>query len=991
MLKRMLLLLSCLSLLGGARPAEAQQRQVTGVVTGANQAPLAGAAVTISGTRRGTVTDAQGRFSLSLPGGDASLTVGLLGYTSRTVAVPASQSTVNVQLQQDILNLEGLVVTGQATAVARQNLPQSVAVVTAQELQRAPAQTVEKALQGKIAGANISQNSGAPGGGVQIQLRGVSSISGNADPLFVVDGVIVSNSAVASGQNAVSQASRNINFSTQDQLVNRIADLNPNDIESIEVLKGASAAAIYGSKASNGVIIITTKKGRAGPAQFNFEQRMGYYEIANKLGARTWTRDAAIEAFGLTAAEADQYFNPDGSQRVYFDNEEAVFGRRAPSTETVLSISGGSQNTRYYVSGSLLDHEGIADNTGYGKQSLQLNLSQSFSDRVQLSVNTNVVHSVAARGLTGNDNNGVSYYAVLAFTPSFFDLRARNPDGTFVRNPYERSNPVQTAALSTNDEDVWRAVSAANLSIDLFRNDQQSLRFVGIGGLDYFNQRNELYYPRELQFEPNDDGLPGTAVLGVSNNLNLNTTLNLVHSWTPGSFTATTSAGAQYEDRDLEVDRTVGRNIASGIRIPSQAANVTSEGFRQRSRDLGLYFQEELLLLNDRLNLTGSVRADRSSLNADPDKYYLFPKAAASFRFDEPMSWLNDLKLRVAYGESGNLPTYGQSFTPALGGTNLEGVVGTRVNGPVGDPDLRPERTRELEGGFDAVFLNGNARFEFTAYNKQVRDFIISPPLAPSSGFGAYTFNGGELENNGIEMMLEATPLRTDRFNWITRTTFARNRSEVKDLAGLTSYNPGNHFGNDFGGYRVQVGESPTAMWGFHLLGDGTRQEQIFGDADPDFRMGFSNDFTFGGFILSSLLDWQKGGLIANLTRNYYDEIFNTEDFTGCNTADTCSALERLEQFHAGESVYIEDASYVKLRELSVAYDLPSSLFGRLGGDRVRNMRLTLSGRNLITWTEYTGLDPEVSNFGNRPVGRNQDVTPFPPSRSFWLGLQVGF
>ncbi|MBB4638809.1 SusC/RagA family TonB-linked outer membrane protein [Longimicrobium terrae] len=976
-----------------AAQASAQQRQITGTVTGPDRQPIAAASVRIAGSQRGVNTDAQGRFVLPAPAGDASISVSRIGFTTRTVAVPAGQGEVAVQLQQDILNLEAVVVTGQATAVRRQNLANSVAVVSGDNLQGAPAQTVERALQGKVAGANIAANSGAPGGGLQISLRGISSIGGSADPLFVVDGVIVSNVSIPSGQNAVSQASRGVNSSTQDQLVNRIADINPNDIENIEILKGASASAIYGSKASNGVVIITTRRGRAGRPQLRLTQRFGMFEQNRTLGARRWTAEAAQDHYGLSNAEVAQYFNADGSQKQFYDNEEAVFGRRDLARETSLSVSGGTEQTRYFVSGLLQDNPGIAENTGYEKQALQLNLDQAFGSRATLAVGAGIIHSVAARGLTGNDNAGVSYYSALSYTPSFIDISGHN--GVFANtSDYIASNPAQTAALSTNDEDVWRAIGSANLSVNLFSGGPHTLRLVGNGGVDYFQQRNDLYFPLELQFE-NDDELPGTAVLGQAANVNLNTGVNLVHVFAPesGFLTATTSTGMQYEDRDLSLSQIVGRNTTS--RIPAFAAKKELDGSRSRNREFGVYLQEELLALDEHLSVTAGLRADRSSANADEEQYYLYPKAAASYRLDTPFNNLDELKFRIAYGSSGNLPFYGQRFTSALGGTNLEGVLGLRVNGAVGDPDLHPERTTELEGGIDAVLLGGNARLELTAYNKTVSDFIITPPLAPSTGFGVYAVNAGRYRVRGVEAMLEATPIHRNSATWLSRVTFAADRAKVLDLGGdklssLTQYNPGNHFGFDYGGYRIKEGESPTAMWGYDVDDEGNQIEVIYGDANPDFRVGFSNDISFGPVAFYALLDWAHGGLAANLTKSYYDDSQNGEDWTGCNTSDTCAGAERVARQGDGVTQYIEDAGYVKLREVSVSYALPSALLQRVGRS-VSGARLTLSGRDLITWTDYTGLNPEVSNFGNRAVGRAIDVTPFPTSRSIWLGLDVTF
>jgi TonB-linked SusC/RagA family outer membrane protein len=989
------LLLVPLTLMLSAGQAAAQQRTITGTVTGPDQGPVAGAAVRITGSQRGVSTNADGRYSISVPAGDASLTYALLGYSSRVVTVPAGQSTMDVRLAQDVLNLEAVVVTGQATAVRRQNLANSVAVVSGDNLQGAPAQTIERALQGKIAGANISANSGAPGGGLQISLRGVSSIGGAADPLFVVDGVIISNVGIPSGQNAVSQASRGVNTSTQDQMVNRIADINPNDIENIEVLKGASASAIYGSKAANGVVIITTRRGRAGRPQARVSQRFGYFEQARTLGARTWTLDAAVDHYGMSAAELAPYFNADGSQKNFYDNEAAVFGRRDLASETSAAVSGGTENTRYFFSGLLQDNPGIAQNTGYEKQALQVNVDQAFGSRATLAVGAGITHSVASRGLSGNDNAGVSYYSALSYTPSFIDIREHNGE-FFDTSDFINSNPAQTAALSTNDENVWRAIGSASLRWDLFHSGPQTLTLAANGGVDYFQQKNDLYFPRELQFEADDD-LPGTAILGEAQNVNMNGGLNLVHVFAPESqvLTATTSGGVQYEDRDLSISQIVGRNTAS--RIPAFAGKTEVDGARERARDFGMYLQEELLLFNEHMTLTGGLRADRSSVNADPDQYFFYPKAAASYRIDAPFNQVDEVKFRVAFGSSGNLPFYAQRYTPALGGRNLEGVLGLRVQGNVGDPDLHPERNTELEGGLDAVLMGGRARLELTGYNKVISDFIISPPVAPSSGFGALNINGGSYRVRGVEAMLEATPLQRGSTTWLTRVSFAADRAEVTDLGGdnpklaaLQQYNPGNHFGFDYGGFRIKEGESPTALWILDVDDEGNGIERVLGDVNPDFRVGFSNEVNVGPFGVYGLIDWAHGGLAANLTKSYYDDSQNGEDWTGCNTSDTCAGSERVAAQGEGVTQYAEDAGYVKLREISLSYALPGSLLSRMGRN-VSSARLTLSGRNLKTWTDYTGLDPEVSNFGNRAVGRAIDVTPFPPSRSIWLGLDLTF
>lgn len=1002
MIRRVLVLATALGLFAGISGAAAQEREIQGSVLAIEtDAPLSGANVVVVGTTTGTLTGPNGEFTLSVPAGDVELRVSLIGYQSEDVVVPAGQSTVTVSLAQDVLDLEGVVVTGQATSVARRNLANAVSTVTAEQLDRAPAQTVETALQGKVAGANISANSGAPGGGMQVNLRGVASINAASQPLYVIDGVVVSNEAIASGANALTNAAGNANASNQDNPVNRIADLNPNDIASVEVLKGASAAAIYGSQASNGVILITTKSGTAGVPRYRVSQEFGMYQLSNTIGSRTFeTLDEALATYagfaGATAADTARISQSYGDGTA-FDHEEQLAGRTDLSTRTSFSISGGDETTRYYASGLLLDDAGIIQNTGYEKQSIRLNLDQRVGPRINLGLNTNLIHSVARRGLTNNDNTGTSYYVTFAGTPTFVDLTP-SEEGIYPNNPRERSNPLQTAALLTSDEDVWRFIAAMNADAELFETGTQSLVFRAAGGADYFTQENELFSPPVLQFEP-QDGLPGTSILANSDNLNVNGSANLVHTFAPvgGALTATTSAGVQYQDSDLNIARITGRNIVGGQRNVDAATVQSIVENRARTRDLGVYIQEEMLLLDERLLLTAGVRADRSSSNGDPDQFFYYPKAATSYRFPNLGTYVDELKLRVAYGETGNQPLFGQKFTPLSATNNIGGLPGLVVVGLAGDPDIEPERMREIEGGFDAVLFGGNAELNFTFYQQNITNLLLQRALAPSTGFVTQFFNGGELETRGIEVALDATPIRTDDFSWVTRTTFYTTESTIVELP-VPAFETGG-FGTALGAFRIQEGRSATQIVGNTVENDEVVVRQI-GDATPDFNMAFINDLTFGRFNLSSLFDWQQGGDIINLTKLLYDLNQNSADYelpAGVGSvrpipecSPNCSGRERLAGFGRYTQQYIEDGSFLKLRELSLSYNLPPELLASVWSG-AESVQIRLSGRDLITITDYSGLTPEVSNFGSQPIARNIDVGPFPPSRSFWLGIDIGF
>ena len=605
-----------LALSFGAASATAQQRQITGRVTSATTGDaVPGASVAVVGTAIVAATGNDGRFTVAAPEGDVSLVVRRIGFKRKSVPVPAAQSSVEVTLELDVFNLEAVVVTGLATGVEQRNVANAVSVVGAEQLTRAPTPTIESALQGKIPGALVQMNSGAPGGGGQITLRGVSTIIGSVDPLIVLDGIVISNLAINNNANAITESRVGGNPSPQDNPVNRIADLNPADIDRIEVLKGASAAAIYGSKASNGVVIITTQRGRVGAPRFHLTQRLGTYALAHKLGFRKW-RDSTEAVTGIWADSAlIGQLCPASSGCPFFDHEKELFGRHDLSEETFASLTGGTEQTTYYVSGLVKDEAGIAINTGYQKQALRLNMDQRVSDRISAALGANLIHSLSRRGLSNNDNTNVSPYIALAFTPTFFDLRSSG--GAFPKNVFNSgtSNPLQTLTLMDNTEDVWRYLGTANVAWNAVTTSRNRLRFNVIGASDFFQQRNDAVF---------------------------------THSPEGEAYRATTSAGVQFEERKLNVLLLTGRGLLAGQRNIDLAASQTSEQTIEHTRDLGAYAQEELLLLNERLLLTVGARADRSSNNGDPDKFFFYPKAAASYRLVQPISGVDELKLRAA-------------------------------------------------------------------------------------------------------------------------------------------------------------------------------------------------------------------------------------------------------------------------------------------------------------------------------------------------------
>jgi TonB-dependent starch-binding outer membrane protein SusC len=975
-------LLLAIALLVLASTSAEAQRRLTGTVTGTGtNEPVNSAQILVVGTAIGTLTTDQGQFTLNVPSGAVTLRVRRVGYRSKDVPVPADQGEVRITLDKDVLQLEAQVVTGAATRISNVNAANDVAVVTGDQLSRVPTPTIENALQGKVAGAQIYANSGAPGGGMQVRLRGVTSINGASDPLYVVDGVIVGNDVLQPGTNAILGASAGSNASSQDNGVNRIADLNPNDIESIEVLKGASASAIYGSKAANGVIIITTKSGQTGRTQFNVTQRLGTFDLSNKIGARRFTLQEAIDyADGIMTPEevTDNWNRCNG----FCDHEEQMFGENELSYETAMSVRGGNTNTKFFASGLAKHDGGIQKNTGYTKQSLRLNLNQAVGSRFNVQVNSNLIHTLTRRGLSNNDNVNVTPYFVIPSTPSFFDYRP--VDGIYPVNPFTSSNILQTRDRVKTPEEIYRLLGSVTATYQLLSGERQSLQLRADGGVDQYTQTNNLLSPREMHFEAND-GLPGTATRQSGTTVLANASFGAVHQWYGSGWTATSSAGVQRSYSRHRSTNIVTRDLILGQENVDRGAATEVFENRDLIRGLAFYAQEEVLLLDERLLLTVGARGERSTANGDIDKFYLFPKGSVSYRVPTFSQFINELKVRAAVGQSGNQPLYVYKYSPLVGavyaGQNtVRAGVPTAFLGQLGNPAIEPERQTEIELGTDITMWNSRASLALTGYQKTVSDLILLPVPAPSTGFTRRVINGGELRNRGIEASLGLTPIQTSLLGWISRTTFSKNVGEITELpADVPPFTVG-AFGFGYGQTRIEEGESPTQIIGSDLEGNLIKM----GDAMPDFNIGFANDLTVGRFRLATLVDWQSGGDLVNITQNVYDA-FGT-------APDVEAATVRLETNNNGSArPYIQDGGYVKLREVALSYEVPDALVSRLFGGTARTLRLELSGRNLKTWSDYPGIDPEVSNFGNQNIIRYQDLAPFPPARSFFFTVDVGF
>jgi outer membrane receptor protein involved in Fe transport len=541
---------------------------------------------------------------------------------------------------------------------------------------------------------------------------------------------------------------------------------------------------------------------------------------------------------------------------------------------------------------------------------------------------------------------------------------------------------------------VWRVISGGTASFDAYKSGDgvSQLRLLGNVGVDSFNQKNNILSPSGLTYEAGNE-LVGTSLDGTTTNLNFNVGTGLLYTYTPkhGRWRNALSGGVTYESVDLSSVYVTARNLTAGQpNVDSGALTVAQT--RLRTKESGLYLQDEVALLNDRLSLLGGLLGERSSLNGDTGKYFVYPKLAAVYSLlpsskdgagmeGSPFARFEVLRVRGAYGEAGNRPNYGNKFTP-LTALSIDGNAGIVLGGASGDPTLEPERQREFELGADAALKDQKVVAELTFYRRAISNLILQRALAPSTGFTTAFRNGGNMRNLGVELALQVMPVSRKGLEWTTRGILTLNRSKITDLPDdVPAFNnPGTGFGGALGVFRLQEGKSATQIVGA-ADNDGDGEDDVVGNGEPDFRIGWSNVIQAGDFTISTLIDWQQGSDIINLTRYLYDY--------AQNSPDVAAAAERFATADGGDiSPYVEDATFVKVREISVAYTLPKQLAAQLGP--VKTLTLSASGRNLLTFSNYSGLDPEVSNFGNQSIGRNYDVAPYPPSRSFWFSVSAG-
>ncbi|MFM7357332.1 MAG: SusC/RagA family TonB-linked outer membrane protein [Sediminibacterium sp.] len=948
--------------------------------------PLRGVSVALKGTKQVTTTDANGNFSIKVTGNNAVLVLNYVGYKKAEIPVSNSNASVNVSLEEDVNPLKEVVITGLATNIKRSNLANAVTTISAKDLVgTTQIQTADGALYGKVAGANIRMNSGAPGGGINIQLRGLSSLTQASAPLIVLDGVYISNAFQRTGRASVSQAGG----SNQDDGANRLADINPADIESVEVLKGPSAAAIYGTRANAGVSVITTKKGTAGRTSISFGQDIGMGTPLKMMGVDDWS-EAKINTFFPVARRPIEItrFQNAVSTGTFVNYEDYFYNNTASLLNSRLSIRGGDEKTKFFVSGNLTSEDGIVRRTGFERQSIRANIDHKISKNITLSVNSNFIRTNTDRGFTGNQNNtGASIGYNIAYVPNYFDLRPVN--GIYPTNPYFAENPVAVTDKGINNSLVNRFIQSFNLDVNLLRTEKSQLKFRLNGGLDYIQNSTKVYLPDDLQFQRGQAN-PGDVLMGKQESMNTNFQAALVYNWEVKKVKLSTQAGMVRLDFKNNGLFNRGRGLAPGQSNLKQATVQEVESqFENSQRDVGIFAQQEANY-EDKIIGTVGVRMDKSNTNGDPQKYFAFPKASLAVNLTNFDFWksrtISQFKPRIAYGQTAGPVPFGATFT-SLGGVNIGGLLGSTVATSIGNLIVVPERAVELEFGLDAGFFNNRLSLEATYYIKTTKDNLQPLNLSPATGVVSTISNEAEMRNKGIELSLAGTIIQKEKIKWTSRLLWWKNDVLITRL-GIPSYTTG-AFGTALGTFLIRQGVAPTTIVGTPFV---SPDFTVWGNAQPDWTSSWSNNITFlKNFEFNMLMEYRNGGDNINLTSFLTDGGGTTKGWFDDDDKDGIpNGRQRPPAPFNNAGRWVQDATFLKIRELGLYYNVPKSALGK-AGNVIQRARVGLSGNNVFLSTNYVGYDPETSTFGAQALANNVDVAPYPTARRLFFHLQIDF
>lgn len=1029
------------------------QKTVSGRITSADDGgPLRGARIVVKGAKVGAFSDARGQYKITLPEGATTLVFSSVGYVLREVAI-GDRTTIDVRLDLDAKALDDVVVTAFGVKQEKKALGYAVQELSAQEIMQNNQPNIVAGLQGRLAGVTINNSGGGVGAGAQIIIRGVSSLSpsGNSQPLFVVDGIPISNETRA-GNNQPSQGAGTTGGSAESfAMSNRAADINPDDIESINILKGPAATALYGLRAANGVVVITTKKGISGKTLITFSSTVTADEVGKTPtvqrtygeggyadGADTAAGRTVFWSFGLPRSMRDQPF---------FDNYRNFF-RVGMRYDQQLSISGGNDIAKFFTSISRMDQTGIVPGTDFQRTTISLRGTAKLDDQFDASGSVNYSNSGGARP----QNGGRSIYSAMSFWIPSFDInditfqadgRTRTTDGRQTNFNYSGGiieNPLYVALNAPLRDNVNRVFGDVKFNYRPFSWLTATYQVT----LDYFNDSRRRVVGPEIE---------GAAAVGgfiteeSYNNREINSQLFITAAQDFGEdFSASLTLGNAITDIQATglFSRGEGFSVTGFFDLSNTTTLFTGREFALQ-RLVGVFADAKLSYKNMLfLNLTG--RNDWSSTLPAQNRSFFYPSASVSFVFSELLKtdaeWLTLGKIRASYaavGRDGIGPYRIGEYYQLAGAFPIGNVTGFRLATQSGSLNLRPERMTGLEAGLELRFLDNRFGIDVAYFNQTTEDQIVNIPVSNATGFSTFVANGGTVRNTGIEVLLNARIIQTNEFSWDASLNWSRVRGDIVDIAsGINEIVPS---GGDFAPYAslrwVRPGTDPTNpnpsigdIYGFDFVRNANGQAIIgadgfptvdlnrpikVGNAFPDWQGGLSNTFSWNGLSLSFLIEWRHGGQAVDLSepnrfRNGISGwtgdvrnrniVFNGVDaqgnpntqpilWSGTAINNTYRIFRTNASYISHYSVAVQDASWLRLRNASLSYSLPKSLFGE--GSVIQGLRLTVTGNNLWLNTPFRGFDPDGLSFGAGAstygfIGRNT-----PATRSYAFGVSVTF
>lgn len=990
---------------------------VSGTIKDSKGDPLPGVSVIIEGTIRGTVTDLDGNYTIEVSEGGVLL-FAFIGFEKQSIAV-GNSNTLNVVLQEETSSLDEVVVIGYGT-VKKRDITGSVSSLGSKDFNPGMVVSVDQLIAGRAAGVQITQSSAEPGGGVTIRIRGANSITANNEPLYVIDGLPLDNS-IGTPQSGI------INNPTPRNPLNA---LSPSDIESVEVLKDASATAIYGSRGANGVILITTKKGKSGKMRVNYNGYYGTQQVANRvkmLNAQEYV--ALLNDLRVENNLPPEFSNDDITKIGSGTDWQSEIFRDAPVQNHQISFSGGDENLKYFASLNYFDQQGVVDNSGIKRYTGRMNLEYQGSDRLTFGMNLNTSYisdNFAPFGVGINENAGVINSAIYQDpTMPIFDSQ-----GNYFQSPIVNlENPVAFAREVLDVAETNRTFGNVYTQYKL-TND---LSFKVSFGSDRQNSRRDNFLPQSTRRGSFSGGTADVRSIELSNYL-IEITGNYSKTFENNQINAI--LGYSYQEFTGRSMRSTGQNFPSdafqtdNLNAGNQGTfNIGSSSFQNQ---LLSYLGRVNYTFNDKYLITVSARADGSSRFGANNKYGFFPSMALGWRiidetFMKSQNIFSELKLRGSYGLTGNQEIGNYNSLILLGPRGQAQFDGSPQVGistiQAENPDLKWEVTKQFNIGFDAGFFNGRIDATIDYFIKNTDDLLLSLPIPRTTGFASSLQNVGGMRNNGFEFSVSSRNL-VGKFTWNTSLNLSFIRNQVLNIGELPfiiqggagfaqnisiiqpGYPLNSYFGfivdgvfqlNDDIAGSPQPGSKPGEFIYRDINGDGqinADDRTIIGSPFPDLTYGLNNSFGYKNFEFSFFLQGVHGVEIFNFNRvesenpisfrrNRLEELY-TNRWTPSNPTNENSNGQPVSVAYGGpvNSRAVEDASYLRLKNVQLNYRIPLK-----NSKTFSNANVYISGQNLLTFTSYSGMDPEVSSFGISNVRADYNAYPF--TRMFMIGLNL--